>query len=239
MCGRYAASRRPEELIEEFELESMPDQLLAPNWNTAPTQSIYFVAEIAGKRTLTIARWGLIPSWSKDAKNATRTFNARIDSVDKPSFRSAFRSRRCIVPADGYYEWYKFSGGGIKNSMAKQPFYIHRADGGFLAMAGIYEYWRDPESGDLVTSAAIITREAVGPPAAVHDRMPVVLPSERYRAWLASDPSSPDSIPDLLGVDEIGVGLVCEPVSRLVNSARNNGPELTEPLPFEAERPLF
>lgn len=234
MCGRYAASRRPEELIEEFEIEVGPPRALEPNWNTAPTQPIYVIAEESQKRTLMIARWGLIPSWAKDAKIGARTINARAESVaEKPSFRSAFKSRRCLVPADGYYEWYTLSEQGAGHFSPKQPFFIHRKDGKSLAMAGLYEHWRDPESGDLITSATIITANSAGKLAQIHDRMPVVLPQDRYEAWLAPEGESKAALLALLDVKGADRDLTADPVSRLVNSVHNNGAELVEPLPFE------
>jgi putative SOS response-associated peptidase YedK len=187
-----------------------------------------------------IARWALIPSWSKDAKNGAKTINARIESVaEKPSFRSAFKSRRCIIPADGYYEWYTLSTQGTKSPSPKQPFYIHRKDDRSLAMAGLYEYWRDPEGGDLIISATIITTSSEGQIASIHDRMPVLLPRDRYDAWLAPAPAPINSLLALLDIGGEDQHLVCDPVSQRVNSARNNGAELIEPLPFEEEPPLF
>ena len=233
MCGRYAASRRPEELIEEFEIETVPAHLLEPNWNTAPTQSIYVVAEVEQRRTLFIASWGLIPSWSKDSKGGAKTINARVESIaEKPSFRAAFKSRRCIIPADGYYEWYA-------KMAPKQPFYIHRLDGKALAMAGLYEHWRNPVSGDLITSATVITTASKGGIAQIHDRMPVLLPRERYDAWLTPAPSPKESLLALLDVPGADLDLVALPVTRRVNSVRNNGSELIEVIPTEEEPLLF
>lgn len=233
MCGRYAASRRPEELIEEFEIESVPARLLEPNWNTAPTQSIYVVAEVEQRRTLFIASWGLIPSWSKDSKGGAKTINARVESVaEKPSFRAAFKARRCIIPADGYYEWYT-------KVVPKQPFYIHRLDGRALAMAGLYEHWRNPISGELIISATVITTASKGGIAQIHDRMPVLLPRERYASWLAPAPSPNESLLALLDVPEADLDLVALPVTRRVNSVRNNGRELIEAIPIEDEPLLF
>lgn len=233
MCGRYASSRRPEELIEEFEIESVPAHLLEPNWNTAPTQSIYVVAEVEQRRTLFIASWGLIPSWSKDSKGGAKTINARVESVaEKPSFRAAFKARRCIIPADGYYEWYT-------NVVPKQPFYIHRLDGKALAMAGLYEHWRNPISGELIISATVITTASKGGIAQIHDRMPVLLPRERYASWLAPAPSPKESLLALLDVPGADVDLVALPVTRRVNSVRNNGRELIEAIPVEDEPLLF
>lgn len=239
MCGRYAASRRPDELVEEFEIEAEPPLPLPPNWNTAPTQSIYAVADLDEKRTLMIVRWGLIPSWAKDAKGGAKTFNARVETVaEKPTFRSAFKSRRCLIPADGYYEWYTLSAQNSGTVAPKQPFYIHRIDARPLAMAGLYETWRDPTSGEAITTATIITTNSQGRIAQIHDRMPVLLPRERYDAWLARE-ASKESLLALLAVEGADQDLVADPVGRQVNSSRNNGPELIEPLPFDDEPTLL
>ena len=244
MCGRYAASRRPEELIEEFGIESAPSRPLAQNWNTAPTQSIYLVADVGQKRTLMIASWGLPPSWSKDAKSGANMINARVESVaEKPSFRASFKSRRCLIPADGYYEWYTLSNQNLSNQGArqaapKQPFYIHRLDGKALAMAGLYEHWRNPVSGELITSATIITTSAQGEIAQIHDRMPVLLPRECYDSWLAQAESPKEALLALLDVQGADLELVALPISRRVNSVRNNGSELIDAMPIEDE-PLF
>jgi len=240
MCGRYASSRNPEDLIEEFEIEVAPPMKLAPNWNTAPTQSIYVIAELLKKRTLLIARWGLIPSWATDLSMGARTVNARMESVaEKPSYRAAFKTRRCLIPADGYYEWYQGRVSGSLKAVPKQPFYLHRKDGRSLAMAGLYEYWRNPVTDEVLTSATIITTSSQGALSQIHDRMPVLLPEDRYRAWLDSEERAKAELLELLQVQEMDQDLVAEPVSRLVNSVRNNGSGLIRPVPLELETPLI
>jgi len=240
VCGRYAASRRPDELIEEFGIESTSTQTLQPNWNVAPTQSVYVIVESELVRTLTIARWGLIPSWSRDASIGAKTINARIETVaEKPAFRSAFKSRRCIVPADGYYEWYTRSAEDAASVPPRQPFYIHRTDKKSLAMAGLYEFWHDPVSGDSLTTATVITTNAVGHIARIHDRMPVLLPTDRIEPWLDSSEQDLRSLLELLSVPEADQDLVAVPVSRQVNAVRNNDVGLIEPIPFADEPRLF
>ena len=146
MCGRYAASRRPEDLVEEFEVEEQPEQVLPASYNVAPTDDVYAVLERPPKgepdatpvRSLRAVRWGLVPSWAKDPSIGNKMINARMESVaEKPAFKRAFAKRRCLLPADGYFEWY----GEVKGK--KQPFFITPSDGRPLAMAGLYELWRD------------------------------------------------------------------------------------------------
>src|SRR4249919_961115 len=168
MCGRYASSRRPEDLIEEFEIESpRVEEALAPDYNVAPTKEVYAVMErppsqdksLPAERQLRVLRWGLVPSWAKDPSIGSRMINARMETVaDKPAFRRAFAARRCLLPADGYYEWYTPEGSsdrpsGSRARTPKQPFFIRPADGGVLAMAGLYEFWR-PAGSDPDDPAA-------------------------------------------------------------------------------------
>ena len=159
MCGRYAASRSPDDLVEEFDIAALPEVRLAPDWNVAPTKDVYVVVErrprdsegvpsaaVEPTRQLQVMRWGLVPGWAKDPAIGSRMINARMETVlEKPAFKRAFAKRRCLVPADGYYEWYTPIDGpkGRGGRPLKQPFYIHPADGGVLAMAGIFEFWRD------------------------------------------------------------------------------------------------
>src|SRR5665647_1301278 len=147
MCGRYASSRRPEDLVSYFEVEEPPEEVLEPSWNVAPTDPVYAVVQ-REKRRLRVLRWGLVPSWSKDAKGGARLINARMESVkDKPAFRKAFATRRCLLPADGYYEW-------KQDGTTKQPYFVTAADP--LAMAGLYEHWKSPE-GEWLSTCTVIT----------------------------------------------------------------------------------
>jgi putative SOS response-associated peptidase YedK len=189
------------------------------------------------RRELRLVRWGLVPSWAKDAASGARMINARAETVAvKPAFRGAFARRRCIIPADGYYEWQ--AAVDKMDKKAKQPFYIYRSDGGILCFAGIYELWRDgavPSDHEdaWLWTASIITTEATDEIGAIHDRTPMVIPPESWEDWL--DPANKDKEPLLammLPATSSGAGgLASHPVSTAVNSVRNNGPDLIEPLP--------
>jgi putative SOS response-associated peptidase YedK len=241
MCGRYASSRKPESLVEEFEVVAPVKEELRPDWNVAPTKKVYAIVARADdehaepQRSLTVMRWGLVPSWAKDPAIGSRMINARVETVaEKPSFKRAFLSRRCLIPADGYYEWYTEQAEGGKPR--KQPFYIHRADGASLAMAGIYEFWRDPTKAEddptaFVVTNSVITTSATDDVGRIHDRMPQIVERANWAAWL--DPSMKDAQQALsLLTPAIAGGLEAYPVSTSVNAVRNNGPELIEPIPF-------
>jgi putative SOS response-associated peptidase YedK len=246
MCGRYAASRNPAALVEEFGVERAPEQALAADWNIAPTKPVYIVLDRVSpegeerRRELAIARWGLVPSWAKDPAIGARMNNARLESAaEKPSFRRAFARRRCIVPADGYYEWYTpdvAAAAGAKP--VKQPFFIHPADGSVLGMAGLYEWWRDPqlpEDDPLAwrLTMAVLTTAAVGDLARIHDRMPLVIEAADRDRWL--DPGHVLATEDLIAsAVPASRRLAAYPVATAVNSVRNNGPELVVPLATEA-----
>jgi len=254
MCGRFVSARKRLELLEEFAVER--DRVgddRQPDYNVAPTKRIYAVLDRAEKesdaekakdppnvdahRELRLVRWGLVPSWAKDAAGGARLINARAETVAvKPSFRGAFARRRCIIPADGYYEWQAAADKADKK--AKQPFYIYRSDGGILCFAGIYELWRDGSvSADhedaWLWTASIITTEATDEIGKIHDRTPMVIPQKSWGDWL--DPANKDK--ELLlammlsATSSAAGGLASHPVSTAVNSVRNNGPDLIEPLP--------
>ena len=260
MCGRYAASRDPDDLVEEFEVERVEVPApLAPDFNVAPTKEVYAVLSRPLKdadppvpvRQLRVLRWGLVPSWAKDPAIGSRLINARMETVaDKPAFRRAFAHRRCLLPADGYYEWYapEAAQGGTRTSagtsdrpgkVAKQPFFIRPKDGGVLAMAGLYEFWRRPDAAEddpdawLVT-CTVLTTEAEDDVGRIHDRMPLLVEPERYAAWLDPTVDDPQVLRDLL-VPAAPGRLDAYPVSTAVNNVRNNGPELLAPLPAEGE----
>jgi len=187
--------------------------------------------EAGEARELRVVRWGLVPSWAKDPSVGSRMINARAETVSvKPAFRGAFARRRCLLPADGYYEWYR-PGGDAK--AAKQPYYIYRDDGGPLAFAGLYELWRDPALPDghpdaWLWTATIITTSAPDELGRIHDRMPMVIGPERWADWL--DPGSSDAADLLSLLAPASAGqLTWRPVSTAVNSVRNNGPALIEP----------
>jgi putative SOS response-associated peptidase YedK len=242
MCGRYALSSNAQDIALEFDAAGKSEAFLPADWNIAPTKKIYFVnaSDQEGKdRKIEIGSWGLVPSWSKDATRAASTINARVESVsEKPSFRSAFKSRRCLVPANGYYEW-ATEGGNFK---PKQPFYISNQNQALLPMAGLYEEWVNPQSGEILTSVSIITRESTGEIAKIHHRMPVILPAERWSQWLSADSLNKDQVNDyldLLDLPNPDAGLVAKPVSTAVNNARNYGPELIKEVELEDSGTLF
>lgn len=251
MCGRYASSRSPEDLAEEFEvLDPRLDRAIAPSWNVAPTDEVYVVMERASRdaeghqadeptRQLRALRWGLVPSWAKDASIGSRMINARMETVaEKPAFRKAFAARRCIVPADGYFEWYETQQKTAKGKAKKQPFFITSGDGSSLAMAGLYEIWRDPSKPEDAEdrfrwTCTILTTEAPDDLGRIHDRMPLLVEPERRHDWL--DPRTPAAeLPGLLQLLRPAqqTGLTAYPVSAAVGNVANNGPELVEPIPF-------
>ena len=250
MCGRYASSRRPEDLVEEFEVvDSRVPTALAPDYNVAPTKEVYAVVErppskeagAAGEpaeRQLRVLRWGLVPSWAKDPSIGNRMINARMETVaEKPAFRKAFATRRCLLPADGYFEWYPTYQLGKSGKPLKQPFFIRPRDDGVLAMAGLYEIWRDPTKGDddpdrFRWTCTVLTTEAEDAVGHIHDRMPLMVERDRWGAWLDPTVSGKDDLLGLL-VPAAPGALEAFPVSKAVSNVRNNGPELVEPLPLD------
>lgn len=257
MCGRYASSRRMDDLIEEFEIaEARIDTPLEPDYNVAPTKDVYAVVERAPRddtgevmseappqRQLRVFQWGLIPSWSKDAKIGSRMINARMETVaEKPAYRRAFAARRCLLPADGYFEWYPSSDLTASGKPRKQPFFIRPRDDAALAMAGIYEIWRDRERADddpdrFRWTVSVITTQAEDSLGQIHDRMPMMVEPDRWASWLDPRISRRDELLDLL-VPAAPGRLEAYPVSSLVSNVRNNGPELVEPLPLDDLLPL-
>jgi putative SOS response-associated peptidase YedK len=234
MCGRYASTRSDSDLQAVFDIAETVGAEVPPSYNVAPTQTVRTVLERSPKdepesdavRQLRSVRWGLIPSWAKDAKIGSRLINARSETItEKPSFKKAASRRRCIVPADGYYEWEKRDG-------AKVPYFLHQD--GVLAMAGLYELWRDPTKAEddearWVWSVTVLTSPAADALGHIHDRSPVVLPPDLRASWL--DPAVTDlgDVRDLLAA-------IPEPrlepyeVSTAVNSVKNNSPELLTPV---------
>jgi putative SOS response-associated peptidase YedK len=221
MCGRYSASRPPDLTAETYSA-TVVDEPPPPSWNVAPTDPISVVVLRENGRELRTLRWGLVPSWSKDRRGAARMINARAETVaTKPAFRAALLRRRCLVPADGWYEWRAEPGRG------KQPFFIHA--GSPVAFAGLYEVWRDPATEELLRTCAVVTTAASPSLTYLHERMPVVLPPETWEPWLDPEFGEPEAL--LLPRD----GFDAYPVSPAVNSVRNNGPALVEPIPAEGD----
>lgn len=249
MCGRYASSRSPEDIVEEFEvLDPRLERAIEPSWNVAPTDEVYVVMERQARnddgeregdpvRQLRALRWGLVPSWAKDASIGSRMINARMETVaEKPAFRKAFASRRCIIPADGYFEWYETEQLTAKGKPRKQPFFITPEDGSILAMAGLYEIWRDrsvPEDapGSFRWTCTVLTTESTDELGRIHDRMPLLVGRDSRAAWL--DPrATVGDLPALLTPAQQS-GLTAYPVSAAVGNVANNGPQLVEPLPLD------
>jgi len=246
VCGRYAASASPERLADEFDVDDLFEGLPEPDYNVAPTVVVPAVFERRVAETGEVRRrlaplvWGLVPSWAKDASIGSRLINARLETVaDKPAFRRAFAARRCLLPADGFYEWYTPEGseGLPRSKVKKQPFFIHRSDGGRLVMAGIYEIWRDPtkdreDDSAWLRTCSVITTQATDAVGHIHDRMPMVVAPEEFDAWLDPAQTDPERTLNLLRVTEPGA-LAAYAVSTRVNSVQNNDPSLLDPLPTE------
>jgi len=255
VCGRYASARSRIELLEEFDVQrDRVDESLKPDYNVAPTKPVYAVMTrtpradrqlrspddrpASGRRDngsgpareLRVVRWGLVPSWAKDISIGSRMINARAETVsEKPAFRNAFARRRCLLPADGYYEWQQPP---VGTKGPKQPYFICRPDHGPLAFAGVYELWRDgsmPEDDPAawLWTAAVITTTAPDELGEIHDRMPMVIDRASWGDWL--DPANTDAA-DVRGLlaPAAAHGLISYPVSLAVNSVRNNGPELVK-----------
>ena len=220
MCGRFVLKSTSSEIADQFGLSEVPD--LFPYYNIAPTQSIPIIRAPAGTRECPMARWGLIPAWSKYPKTEYSTFNARAETVStKPAFRVAFLQRRCIIPVDGFYEW-------LRSGASKSPYYISFANNRPFAFAGLWERWE--KDGQVVESCTIIVTEANDLMRPIHDRMPVILAAEDYDRWL--DPSIVDGerIQSLLKPCH-SQWLQAYPVSPAVNNSRNEGEDLIKPLP--------
>ena len=237
MCGRYVSVASSTDLTAELDVEDVVGEELDPSWNVAPTDPVRIVvqrtprdaeADAAQVRQLRTARWGLVPSWSRDPKGGAKMINARIETVtQKPAFKAAAARRRCLVPALGYYEWQKTDGG-------KVPHFLHDPGGELLAMAGLYELWRDRSRDDddparWLWTCTIITQQATDLLGEIHDRNPVVVPPDLRDAWLDCSSDDPATAARLL--ERIPEARL-EPyvVSPAVGNVKNNGPELIEPV---------
>lgn len=236
MCGRYTAKRNPARIADQFEaVDHLGADRPEPDYNVAPTKTVPVIRAERAKperidsapvvsREIVPMRWGLIPSWAKDPKFGARTFNARVETLaTAPAFRTAYRKRRCIVPADGWYEWRK-----SEHSAAKQPFYMTRTDGLAVSFAGLWEIW---QHGDQrFRSFTIITTDAQGQLADVHTRMPFLLRAADYESWLDTTAEQPEEIEKiLLSPDlELAESLELRPVSAAVGKVANNSPALLE-----------
>jgi putative SOS response-associated peptidase YedK len=243
MCGRYAATKDPAKLIEEFDaVDATEGAAPSADYNVAPTKNVLTVVQRHPRdaegtvlddepavRSLRVMRWGLVPFWAKDPSVGNRMINTRAETAtEKPAFRKALSRSRCLVPADGWFEWRQTVDGGKKGP--KEPFFMTSGDGSSLAFAGIWESWRDrtqDDDADPLITFSVLTTDAVGQLADIHNRMPLLMPRNRWSQWL--DPDRTDAI-DLLTAPapEVVDSLELRPVSSRVNNVRNNGSELVE-----------
>jgi putative SOS response-associated peptidase YedK len=226
------------DLVADLEAEADANLELRASWNVAPTSDVPIVLErlVEGRprRQVHVAKWGLVPRWAKDPSVGVRSFNARSETVlEKPTFRTAVRSRRCGVPVEGYYEWKKLPDG------TKQPYFVHAPDGSLTTFAGLYEWWKDPakadgDSGQWLLSCSILTMASPpdGELAALHDRLPVPLTREGLAEWLNPAAEDPAAVLGAVLADAPGVaaGWQLDPVGAAVGNVRNDSPELTVPL---------
>jgi putative SOS response-associated peptidase YedK len=219
MCGRYTLATPVNNLVEQFAINEYPSASITPSYNIAPTQGVATVLVEEEKRKLEMLRWGLIPAWADDPSVGNKMINARAETVsEKPSYRKAFKDRRCLVLTDGFYEWQRTPNG-------KQPYYIHMRDGSPFAFAGLWETWRD---GEEIRSCTIITTEANELVGEVHHRMPVILLPDDYDLWLDPDFEETEALTSLLRPYP-SRAMEAYPVSRRVNSPSNNTPNCIEP----------
>ncbi|MEU1672053.1 SOS response-associated peptidase [Streptomyces roseifaciens] len=239
MCGRYVSTRSPQDLAGLFSVTQWdPEPLLEPSWNVAPTDDVWAVLERADResgaieRQLRALRWGLVPSWAKSLSTGAKMINARVETVhEKPAYRRAFAKHRCLLPADGFYEWEPVAATPTAKAY-KQPYFISPADGRVMALAGLYEFWRDPATGDdgpaqWWTTCSIITTEATDTAGRIHPRMPLAIAPADYDTWLDPTHQDPEELRALL-TTPAGGDLGARPVSTAVNDVRNNGPHLLD-----------
>jgi putative SOS response-associated peptidase YedK len=245
MCGRYIQVSSPTLLVERFGVDEVViEDTPEPDYNVAPRKAVMTIvqrglddpetAADGGVRVLEEMRWGLVPSWSKDVKIGDRLINARAESLaEKSAFKTAFRKRRCIIPADGFYEWRRLEG-----PKRKQPMFIHRRDGEPIGFAGLWEVWRESADEPWLLSCAIVTTRANATMEPIHDRMPVMLPETGWDPWLDVRIHERDVLDPLLEPAP-DADIEVWPVSTNVNRADNNGPELVERVEPETPNTLF
>jgi putative SOS response-associated peptidase YedK len=229
MCGRFVSATPPDQIAAYFGTEA-PEALLAPSYNLAPTNDVYAILSDGTTRHLDAFHWGLVPMWAKDLKIGSKMINARADTLAaKNAFKSAFKRRRCIIPADGFYEWRKDPNAPPKAK--KQPYFIHRPDGEPVAFAGLWEVWKGPNKDqEPLRSCVIITTSPNEPMSAIHDRMPVILPESAWATWLDREIDDLDLLGKLL-VPAPPELITMHTVSTEVNNVRNNGEHLIEEAP--------
>ena len=222
MCGRFVLKAPFSELVRLYRITNNVN--LEPRYNIPPTEDIAVVRSHEGKRTLDMLRWGLVPWWSKDLKVSFSNINAKGETVaEKPAFRDAFRERRCIIPADAFYEWKKL------DAKTKQPYAIVMKDRSPFGFAGLWERWKDRTSGQTIQSCTIITTTPNEVCAPLHDRMPVILPAESYARWLGEEPTDPPHLMAMLKPYP-AEAMEAYPVSTRVGNVKNTDAALIEPL---------
>ncbi len=236
MCGRYAATKDPAALIEEFAAIDLTEGRARTDHNVAPTKNVVTVVQRhprdaegevledePAQRSLRLMRWGLVPFWAKDVSVGNKMINTRAETAaEKPAFKRALASRRCLVPADGWFEW-------RRTGKEKEPFYMTGPDDASLAFGGIWESWhpKDDDSADPLITFSIITTDATGQLTDIHHRMPLIVPRDHWDGWL--DPDRADVTGLLVPTpEELVASLELRPVSSRVNNVRNNGPELLD-----------
>jgi putative SOS response-associated peptidase YedK len=222
MCGRYRLSR-PQRIVEQFEAE--PEEDFQPHYNIAPTQMVPAVRMAGAARMASSLRWGLIPWWANDMSIGAVMINARSESVDtNRAFRDAFRRHRCLIPADGFYEW-------KKAGKERQPYNFSLKDDSLFAFAGIWDRWKSP-AGAKIESCSILTTDANSLVVPVHDRMPVILPRRHYETWLTTPDAQADKLKELLVPFDPKL-MKSYPVSRMLNKPDNDGPECAEEISLQ------
>jgi putative SOS response-associated peptidase YedK len=229
MCGRFTLTTKAEILADWFHVANVA--ALAPRYNIPPSAQVLAVRQLPdNERELVALRWGLIPHWAKDPSVGNRLANARAESAaEKPSFRESFRRRRCLIPADGFYEWKRAAG-------RKEPYYIRLRDGHPIGFAGLWDRWRNPD-GEPIESCTVLTTDANELVRALHDRMPVIVDPKDYAAWLDPNLQEPGSLQHMLRPFRADQ-MIAFPVSRRVNDPRNEAPDCIEPAPNTEKPPL-
>ena len=232
MCGRYRLSRR-KQLVEEYFDTSPSEDEWAPRYNIAPTQPVPVILQHPKepRREMSLVRWGLIPSCAKGSSISASLINARSETAaTKPAFRDAFRLRRCLIPADGFYEWQK-------TVKAKQPYCFEVNDGALFAFAGLWDRWKDP-SGQWVKTCSILTTTPNAVTSSIHDRMPVILDPDNYDLWLDPGMTNVEAVSEMLKPYDAGM-MRCYPVSTRVNHVANDDAECSAPVELETQNRLF
>jgi putative SOS response-associated peptidase YedK len=227
MCGRYATTRTDTDLTLLFDAVDITEELV-PSWNVAPTDPVPVVrfSQRRDARVLDTARWGLVPPWADDLRAGARMINARAETVaTSPAFAASFARRRCLVPADGWYEW-------VRDGKKRQAYYMTPADGSPLAFAGLWSMW-----GDQVLTCSIVTTAALGGLTAVHGRMPLILPAGRWSSWLAGGGDPPAMLQPLSPAELEAIQV--RAVRPDVGNVRNNGPQLITPPEVEVAEPTL